>query len=430
MTSYSVERGLKLSADHSRQAPRFSAAKARRIAREFDLTQLPADFIDNPYPYYHALRQYAPVKWQSGDSVLITRYADLETVYKQAKIFSSDKKTEFLPKFDDSLTYEHHTTSLVFNDPPLHTQVRRTIQGALTPRAIALMEPNLIRLVDALLDNAEEAGGLDIIGDFAAAIPIEVIGNLLRMPHADRGPLRGWSLAILGALEPVVSTGQLQASNHAVKDFLDYLSKLIADRRAKLGDPEIDVLSRLIVGEADGDRLGELELMHNCIFLLNAGHETTTNLIGNGLMALLAWPGERARLTARPALIDSAVDEILRFESSNQLGNRRALQATEISGIAIPAGTLITLAIGAANRDPARIADPDRLDIGRHPNRHLAFGSGPHLCLGHSLARLEGSIAIGRFVARFPSYEPGGEAIRGGRVRFRGYSRAPIVTNT
>jgi cytochrome P450 len=318
----------------------------------------------------------------------------------------------------------------VFNDPPLHTQVRRTIQGALTPRAIALMEPNLIRLVDGLLDNAGEAGGLDLIADFAAAIPIEVIGNLLRMPHEDRGPLRDWSLAILGALEPVISTGQLEASNHAVNDFLDYLKQLVADRRAKLGDPDDDVLSRLIIGEANGDRLSELELLHNCIFLLNAGHETTTNLIGNGLMALLAWPGERARLTAEPELIESAVDEVLRFESSNQLGNRRALQATEISGIAIPAGTLITLGIGAANRDPGKFADPDKLDIGRYPNRQLAFGSGPHLCLGHGLARLEGRIAIGRFVARFPNYESGGEAVRGGRVRFRGYSRAPVVTNT
>ena len=419
-----------MSADIARQAPRFSAAKARRVAREFDLTQLPADFIDNPYPYYQALREYEPVKWQPGNSVLITRYEDLETIYKQAKLFSSDKRTEFLPKFGDSLTYEHHTTSLVFNDPPLHTQVRRTIQGALTPKAIALMEPNLIRLVDGLLDNAEQAGGLDIIADFAAAIPIEVIGNLLRMPHEDRGPLRDWSLAILGALEPVISTGQFEASNIAVKNFLDYLKQLIADRRANLGDPDVDVLSRLIVGEANGDGLRELELLHNCIFLLNAGHETTTNLIGNGLMAMLAWPGERARLTAQPELIDSAVDEFLRFESSNQLGNRRALQATEIGGIAIPAGTLITLGIGAANRDPGKFDDPDQLDIRRNPNRHLAFGSGPHLCLGHSLARLEGRIAIGRFVARFPNYEPGGEAIRGGRVRFRGYSRAPVVTNT
>ena len=245
-----------MSADLSRAAPRFSEAKARRVAREFDLTQLPADFIDNPYPYYHALREYEPVKWQPGDFVLITRYEDLETVYKQAKLFSSDKRTEFLPKYGDSPTYEHHTTSLVFNDPPLHTHVRRTIHGALTPKAIALMEPNLIRLVDGLLDNAEEAGGLDIIADFAAAIPIEVIGNLLRMPHEDRGPLRDWSLAILGALEPVISTGQLEASNIAVKNFLDYLKQLIADRRANLGDPDVDVLSRLIVGEANGDGLG------------------------------------------------------------------------------------------------------------------------------------------------------------------------------
>lgn len=414
----------------SRQAPRFSETKARRVARDFDLAQLPSDFVDNPYPYYHALREFAPVNSQPDGSVLITRYADLEAVYKQAKLFSSDKKTEFRPKFGDSLTYEHHTTSLVFNDPPLHTQVRRTIQGALTPRAIALMEPNLIRLVDELLDKADEAGGLDAIADFASAIPVEVIGNLLRIPQEDRGPLRGWSMAILGALEPVISKEQLDESDRAVRDFLEYLKDLIADRRTKLGDPDVDVLSRLIVGGPGGDSLSELELLHNCIFLLNAGHETTSNLIGNGLMTLLEWPEERARLVAQPELIDTAVDEFLRFESSNQLGNRRALQATEIGGTAIPAGTLITLGIGAANRDPAKFPDPDRLDLGRSPNRHLAFGSGPHLCLGHNLARLEGSIAIGRFVGRFPDYEPVGEAVRGGRIRFRGYSKAPIITNT
>lgn len=413
----------------SSQAPRFSPEAARQAARDFDITQFPADFIDNPYPYYHALLQYEPVKWQSNDTVLITRYEDLETVYKRAKIFSSDKKAEFRPKFGNTLTYEHHTTSMVFNDPPLHTQVRRTIQGALTPRAIALMEPNLIRLVDDLLDKAEEAGNLDIVADFASAIPVEVIGNLLRMPHEDRGSLRDWSLAILGALEPVISNEQLEASNQAVKDFLDYLEKLIIHRRANLGDPDVDVLSRLIVGEANGEKLGALELMHNCIFLLNAGHETTTNLIGNGLMALLEWPDERARLLEQPELIHSAVDEFLRFESSNQLGNRRAAQDTEIGGVLIPSDTLITLAIGAANRDPRKFDEPDRLDISRSPNRHLGFASGPHLCLGHGLARLEGSTAIGRFVTRFPNYEVGGEVIRGGRVRFRGYSRAPVITN-
>jgi hypothetical protein len=184
------------------------------------------------------------------------------------------------------------------------------------------------------------------------------------------------------------------------------------------------VLTRLIEGETDGERLSETELLHNCIFILNAGHETTTNLIGNGLICLLEWPDQKALLQREPGLIDSAVEEFLRFESSNQLGNRIVTTDTEIGGVAMPRGTLITLCIGAANRDPEVFADPDRLDLARQPNRHLAFGFGIHQCAGMSLARLEGRIAIGRFVRRFPQYRLNCEPVRGGRARFRGFASA------
>ncbi len=193
------------------------------------------------------------------------------------------------------------------------------------------------------------------------------------------------------------------------------------------GDPERDVLTRLIQGEQDGERLSERELLHNIIFILNAGHETTTNLIGNGLHALLEWPEEKARLIARPELIRTAVEEFLRFESSNQLGNRMTTRAVAIGGVAMPAGTFITIGIGAANRDPAEFADPDRLDVAREPNRHLAFGSGPHVCIGLNVARLEGRIAIERFLARFPGYRLAGEPVRGGRARFRGFLSIPVM---
>jgi cytochrome P450 len=214
-----------------------------------------------------------------------------------------------------------------------------------------------------------------------------------------------------------------------VTDFVGYLDRLVADRRASPGDPERDVLTRLILGEDDGERLSHTELLHNIIFILNAGHETTTNLIGNGLVALLEWPQERAQLIAEPALIRTAVEEILRFESSNQLGNRVSTAPAEIGGVSLPAGTFITLGIGAANRDPAEFADPNRLDVGRQPNRHLAFGSGPHVCAGLNVARLEGRIAIGRFLARFPRYQLVGAPIRGGRARFRGFTSIPVILN-
>ncbi len=394
-------------------------------ARAFDIKRMPADFIDNPFPYYHALREHDPVHRMPDGAYFLTRYADCEAVYKDTRRFSSDKKIEFRPKFGDGPLFEHHTTSLVFNDPPLHTHVRRAIQGALSPRAIAEMEGGLVALVDQLIAQMAAKGDVDLIEDFASAIPVEIIGNLLDVPRPERGPLRGWSLAILGALEPVLTAEQLQRGNAAVRDFLAYLKGLVGDRRRQPGDPDKDVLTRLIVGEHEGRKLSETELLQNCIFILNAGHETTTNLIGNALYTLAQWPDERARLLADPSRMKTAIEEVLRFESSNQLGNRIVTEDTVLGGVAMPRGTLITLCIGAANRDPAQFPDPDRFDVARNPNRHLAFASGIHVCAGMNLARLEGRIAIERFLARFPGYELSGEPARSPRARFRGFLALP-----
>lgn len=393
---------------------------------DFDLRALPVGFYESPYPFYHALRRHDPVRRMPDGSYFLTRYADVVAVYRDAKRFSSDKKDEFRPKFGASPLYEHHTTSLVFNDPPFHTRVRRLIAGALTARVIAEMEEGIEQLVATLLDRADHGARFDLIEDFAAVIPIEVIGNLLAVPRDERGNLRGWSLAILGALEPAPDAAVLARGNRVVEEFLLYLRDLVAQRRARPLDPARDILTRLILGEADGTRLDERELLHNCIFLLNAGHETTTNLIGNALHALALFPDERARLVASPALMPSAIEEFLRFESSNQLGNRRAVAAAEIGGIPIAAGTLITLCLGAANRDPAQFPDPDRLDVARAPNRHLAFGFGIHQCAGLNVARLEARIAIARFLERFPRYELAGAPVRGGRARFRGFLSLPV----
>ena len=438
--------------------PPMALERAQEIASSFDLRALPADFYGNPYPVYESLRANEPIRRMPDGSWFLTRYDDLIAVYRDGRGFSSDKKVEFAPKYlhrpwqgdtareDDAPLFAHHTHSLVFNDPPLHTRVRKLIMVALTRRAIREMEPGLVRLVDQLLDRIDDQGGGDLITDFASAIPVEVIGNLLGVPHADRTPLRGWSLAILGALEPALTPEQEALGNRSVSEFLDYLKLLVADRRRCPGDPEHDVLTRLIQGEAGtpddpvGGRLSEAELLHNCIFILNAGHETTTNLIGNALATLQDWPGAKEELQARIAVyrgdadllaqhLDVAVDEFLRFESSNQLGNRRALVDCRIGGVDLPAGALLTLCIGAANRDPAQFAHADRLDLMRHDNRHLAFGFGIHQCAGISLARLEGRIAIGRFLQRFPHYRLTQPPVRGARARFRGFLRAPFSVN-
>ncbi|HMM84094.1 MAG: cytochrome P450 [Gammaproteobacteria bacterium] len=400
------------------------APTARALARGFTLTGPPPGFVDDPYPFYAALRAHAPVHEMAPGSLLLTRHDDVAAMYRDPAA-SSDKRREFAPRFGAGTPlYEHHTTSLVFNDAPLHTRVRRPIVTALNPRALARMEAPLVALVDALLDRLAALPAPDLIDDYAARIPLEVIGNLLDIPPAERGPLRDWSLAILSALEPAPSPAVLGRGHAAVDEFKAYLRGLVAERRRHPGDIDTDVLTRLIHG--DGEPLSDTELLHQCIFLLNAGHETTTNLIGNGVHALLVHRGEFDRLRADPALITTAVEELLRFESPLQLNNRVTTAPVTLGGRDWPAGTFVTLGIGAANRDPAVFADPDRLDIARKPNPHLAFGHGAHACAGMNVARLEARIAVGRLVARFPRVDLAAPPERDPRIRFRGFRRLPV----
>ena len=403
---------------------------SRKLAASFDLSKLPPDFYADPYPYYRALRDHEPVKHMPDGSWFLTRYDDIVPVYRDFKRFSSDKKKEFGAKYGATPLFEHHTSSLVFTDPPRHTSVRRAIVGAISQRHIAAMEPGLVTLVDGLLAAMSEKREVDLIEDFAAAIPIGIIGNLLGVPHDERGPLRGWSLDILGALEPVLTAERATKGNRAVTDMLAYLKILVDERRAHLRDPDTDVLTRLIVGGDDGEPLAENQLLHQCIFLLNAGHETTTNLIGSALHALSGWPDQKAKLIAQTGNLEAmktAVEEFLRYESSVQLGNRITTEDVEVGGFELPPDSRITIAIGAANRDPAQFADPDRLDIAREPNRHLAFAFGIHTCAGINLARMEARVALSRFLARFPDYAPTADPVRDQRARFRGFLHLPAT---
>ena len=412
----------------------------RRAALAFDLKRLDAAFLDDPFPLYHALREHDPIHRMPDGSYFLSRYDDCAAVYRDPDTWSSDKTRDFRPNFADSLLYEHHTTSLVFNDPPYHSRVRRLLAPAFTPRALAALQPRIAALVDRLIDRAlarcARDGGIDLIGDFAAAIPVQLIGDMLGVPQQERGPLRGWSLAILGALEPVLSPEQFASGVAAVRDFKAYLHNLVARRAGEMSrDDDGEVLSALIAGSefapagdgaGGGGRLSERELLHNCIFILNAGHETTTNLIGNGVDLLIRHPDAQRELRDRPELIASAVEEFLRMESSNQLGNRRAASDTALGGVAMPQGSYVHIGIGAANRDPAQFPDPDRLDLARKPNRHLAFGTGIHACAGMSLARMEGQVAIGRLIARCGTIAPAGTPVRSGRARFRGFLSYPV----
>ena len=398
---------------------------ARATAAAFDINKLDRSFFENPYPVYHALRRFDPAHRNGDGTWFIARYDDALTCYRDRRM-SSDKTVEFRPKMGDGPLYLHHTTSLVFNDPPLHTRVRKLLAAAFTPRAIAAMEPRIVATVDRLLDGMAAKGRVDLLSDFASSLPLEVVCTMLGVPPDEREPLRAWATTILSGLEPMLSPQMLDRGNRAVADFSAYLDRLIEKRRQRPAD-DSDILGVLVHGEVDGEKLTHDELVQNCIFLLNAGHETTTNLIGNGVDALFRFPGEMDRLRGNPELIETAIEEMLRFESSNQLGNRRVTEAMELGGTSLPAGAYIWIGIGAANHDPAQFHDPDRFDIARTPNRHLAFATGIHACLGMSLARLEGRIAISHLLARFPKLRRDGAFVRGGRARFRGFASYPVA---
>ncbi len=393
---------------------------------QFDLNTIDSDFIENPHPTLHVLRAQAPVHWNTDGSVFLTRYDDCRRVY-QSRDMLSDKTEAFGEKFGSCPLFEHHSTSLVFNDPPYHTLVRKLIAEAFTPRKLAEFEPLIVRIVDALLDRLADMGTFDVIDDFAKILPTEIISFMLGIPESHRAQLRGYSLAILGALDPVVSPERLEAGNTAVSEFAALLDELITHRRAH---PEAatqgEVLEALIFGQHDGQTLSQSELIQNCIFLLNAGHETTTSLVGNGIGLLLDHPDQLAMLQKDPTLTGSMVEEVLRMESPLQIGNRLADADLNLGDQIVPKGTYIHTSIAAANRDPAQFKDPDIFDIKRQPNRHLAFITGIHVCLGATLARIEGKIALGGLVRRFPTLALDGRRVRLPLARFRGYSAFPV----
>jgi len=394
--------------------------------RNFDLNAIDQSFINNPFPMLKALREQDPVHQNADGSYYLTRHADVLKTY-QSRAMLSDKKVEFGKKFGQCPLLTHHTTSLIFNDPPYHTVVRKLLAGAFTPRKLAEMEPLIESIVDRLLDRVADMGELDFVRDFATALPTEIISFMLGIPPEHRHKLRGFSTAILGALDPVVPEARLQQGNAAVTEFSDLLDGLINHRRENPDQAgQGEVLDSLIFGEVDGRRLNQEELIQNCIFLLNAGHETTTSFVANAVGILLENPDQHRLLKADPDLITPAVEEVLRFQSPLQIGNRLASEPVELSGITLPAGSYIHTSIAGANRDPEVFDAPETVDITRKPNRHLAFITGIHVCLGATLARMEGRIALGRLMKRFPDIRANGTATIMPLARFRGYSSLPV----
>lgn len=387
----------------------------------FDLLNVPAGYTADPYRFLAALREAEPVHRNPDGTYVLTRYDDCVAAYRDPTAWSSDKKADFAPKFGaDSPLYEHHTTSVVFIDPPDHTRIRALFQHAFTRKALAALTPRIEALVDAYLDAFEDAGAMEVVEDFSFKLPIEVVCDMLGVPAEDRELIRGWALAILTALEPKLSQQQLDDGNRSVTEFKAYLRDLLAHRRAHPDTAQPgEVLTVLADAEADGQRLTEIELLHQCIFMLNAGHETSTNMLSHGVHEMLRNPDQIARLLDDPGLIDSCVEEVLRHQAPIQINNRRSTRAVMLGETELPAGTTVHMIVAAANRDPAQFPDPDRFDIGRRPNRHLSFGLGVHICAGNALARIEGAIAFQRLFTRFPNMQLASTAVIADRLRFR-----------
>ncbi|MGB1033595.1 MAG: cytochrome P450, partial [Primorskyibacter sp.] len=312
------------------------------MSAEFDLRDVPQDYLADPYACLARLRAVAPVHPSPDGTFVLTAYDDIVQTYRDPAIWSSDKTRAFWPKFGDSPLFEHHTTSVVFVDPPDHTRIRKLFQSAFTRKALAAFVPRISDLVDGYLDQLEAAGTMEVVEDFSFRLPIEVVSDLLGVPRSDRDLIRRWAVAILTALEPSVSQAQLDEGNQSVVDFKAYLRALIAFRRAHPdGAADTEVLTVLADAEADGERLSEGELLHQCIFMLNAGHETSTNMISHGIHEMLRHPDQIRRLTQDPSLIDPMVEEVLRYQAPIQINNRVATTDQILSGVRIPAGATV-----------------------------------------------------------------------------------------
>ncbi len=363
----------------------------------------------DPYPAYHRQREEAPVFFSRVFRVWIcTRHEDVVRVLRDPTF--SVRRTDvqapalfklFVRKLRPDFV-EMIERNLLMLDPPDHTRLRNLVNKAFTRRAVESMRPRIQTVVDELLDAAEPAGEMELVRDFASPLPITVIAEMLGVPAEDRGKFKRWSDDLTALLDPFNAPKGLAGAQDAFLELADYLRAICAERRA---NPRDDLLSALVAAEDEGVKLTEAELISIAALILAAVHETTTNLIGNAVVALLRNPGERKRLRDDPAIGRTAVEEFLRYDSPVQFTDRVATQDCEIGGKRIRKNTLVGVILAAANRDPAVFADPDRLDLGRRDNPHVAFGQGAHFCLGAQLARVEAEIALTTLVRRFPKLD-------------------------
>jgi pimeloyl-[acyl-carrier protein] synthase len=376
-----------------------------------------AQAVQDPYPHYHAMRERGPVHWsERAQAWYFTRYHDVFELQDRPDLSVDRVETiySYLPRTDPerfSDIVDHYNRWLLYRDDAYHDRLKALFLKAMTPRAVERLRPMIKRRVDRALDELAERDAFDAYLDFAARIPTQVMLDLLGLPETDEKLMRHWSDRCSNFLfQPVAPDKEAMAQEQ--RDILDaqqaYFMPLIGERRRRPGD---DMISAMAQAEVAGERLSDLEILATCNMMATAGGGTSRSAIAMALWWLHKFPTELARLKADPTLIDTAAEEFLRYDAPTQRGIRTAREDFTIDGHRIRRGQILHIMIGAANRDPAQFADPDRLDISRDPNRHVSLGHGVHYCLGAALARLELRVAVAGFLARFPNYRPASDKI-------------------
>jgi pimeloyl-[acyl-carrier protein] synthase len=387
----------------------------------------------DPYTIYRELRQRDPVhRSRLDDMWVLTRYADVLSVLTDKRFSADDRNSRMSGRgrrelmAEGQLQQEDFEPSMLRLDPPDHTRLRSLVTRAFTPRAVEALRPRVEEIVQEHLDTVAARGRMDVIRDLAYPLPVIVIAEMLGIPTEDRERFKHWSDEVVRTLGIVSSPEDVRRSMQAGRELRQYLEAIAAERRAS---PREDLLSALLAAEEAGDKLSTEEVFSTVQLLLIAGNETTTNLIGNGLLALMRHPDAMAELRADPSLMENAVEELLRYDSPVQMTSRVPTEDVEVDGKVLPRGTVVLLLTGAANRDPAQFTEPDRLDIHRQDIRHLSFGQGIHYCLGAPLARLEAPIALNALLQRFPDIrlDPADHLEWGDNTVLRGLRRLPVV---
>ncbi|MEA2827487.1 MAG: pimeloyl-[acyl-carrier protein] synthase [Actinomycetota bacterium] len=359
----------------------------------------------DPYPTYAFIRRHEPVHHAPDGTWVLTRYDHAAAVLRDPRFSTNPARLgEGIDPATSSPVRQAGSNLMMFLDPPDHTRLRGLVSQAFTPRTVDSLKPRIERLVDELLDAVVERGDgeLDVLADLAYPLPTVVICELLGVPVADRESFKGWAAGASRLLDNYLDQAALMEGMAAGMELFRYFSDLVEQRRAHPGP---DLLSALLAAEAEGDRLSHAELLSTVTLLFVAGFETTMNLLGNGMLALLRNPSEIDRLRADPSLVRTAVEELIRYDGPVHITARIATTDVEIGGERIREGEQVAVSLGAANRDPEQFPDPDRLDVGRTPNRHLGLGGGPHFCLGATLARIEAQAAFAAVLRRFAHLE-------------------------